>query len=113
MAGFDKEENIRRAAEPQPGDYWHECFMPVALVLQAGPFSVSYLHRQKAAGSDGRWTWDTADVATKSRKEFQAWLSYGSIPGTWAAVVPNWKHWSEFADDAARAAGGAAEREGK
>jgi hypothetical protein len=84
---------------PQPGDYWHDRFCPAALVIDSGAFFVAYLSERKSVDSD-HWTWDTSHVEVKSKSDFKKWLSYEHIEGTWASVVPNWKGWKEFAEEA-------------
>lgn len=87
------------AADPKPGDYWHEMFNGIALVIDAGKFFVVYLSKKKDVDQN-HWTWDTNHVEVKSRDEFKKMLSYGTIPGTWASVVPNSKGWEEFTKSA-------------
>lgn len=84
---------------PQAGDYWHDRFCPVALVIDSGQFFVAFLHKKKDVGKS-HWTWDTSDVATLSKQDFVKKMSYSSMDKPWANVVPNWKHWKEFAEDA-------------
>ena len=95
--------SIKHAADPKPGDYWHERFSPVALVLEVTAFHVTYLSKTRQGTSlvmPISWTWDASHVKVKTRAEFRDWLSYESIPGTWALVVPEWKHFAEFRDAA-------------
>jgi hypothetical protein len=42
--------------------------------------------RKKKAESSQWWSWDLAEAEVMKRTEFKDWLSYGSIPGTWAYV---------------------------
>lgn len=78
---------------PEPGDYWNEHFCPVCLVVDVGKYSITFL-KHKIELRDG-WMFDTTKLTTLSRKEWEKWLSYGSIPGTWADCFGKLKGWEE------------------
>ena len=71
---------------PLPGDYWHDMCACVARVLKADKDRVLI---QKLTGMQGK---EISDFDPKprvmSKKSFAKWLSYNSIPGTWAHVIP-------------------------
>ena len=70
--------NIEHLADPKPGDYWHEMFMPIALVLAR---VCQWVVVWKLA-SDDRPIVMTID-------EFGMWLRYKTIPDkTWAHCIP-------------------------
>ena len=89
-----KEQNEKHASNPQPGDYWQEFFSPCFLVLEATSFSVSFLHKKKKVGQD--MYWDVSQIETCTPTQFKKRVSYGSIPGTWCDVEPNWKYAAEY-----------------
>ncbi len=91
--------NEQHLHNPQAGDYWHDRFCPVCLVIDSGKFFVAILEKKKDVGTN-YWTWDTSEMTTLSKADFINKLSYKTIPGTWANVVPEWKHWKEFAKEA-------------
>lgn len=88
--GYDRElqKNLDQAHlhHPEPGDYWHEMYAPVARILQAKDGRVLV---QKVSRMGGQ---EINDFDPKPRvmtvRSFAKWLSYSSIPGTWASVMP-------------------------
>lgn len=112
MARPDEEVNRVHCEKPEPGDYWHEMFSPVALVLAVSAYHVAFL-KHTNNDKDG-WTWDTSKVDAMTPAEFAKFLKYGGSgplsQKTCGDVVPNWKHWKEFANEASAhaAVGGAA-----
>lgn len=96
-----KRVSAEHAKDPQPGDYWHEMFSPQYLVIEVGKFSVVCLHK-KVVHADETWTWNTRDILVLSRQDFRRKVHYSDNfeLGTWCMVVPNWKHWREFAEEA-------------
>lgn len=78
--------DLRHARHPRVGDYWFEMMSPMARVLMVDSHRVLV---QKLAGYGGREIKATdPKPVVMSRRAFQKWLSYESIPGTWAHVVP-------------------------
>jgi hypothetical protein len=97
---YRRSQNKQHVADPQPGDYWHEMFTPVCLVLDASKFHVALLCDAKHVS--GGWNWDTSKVTVLSRAAFVAKLMYEQQvdQGTWCDVVPEWAHWRVIADEA-------------
>lgn len=86
--------NIKHADDPQPGDYWHEMFCGICVVLEAGLFSVTVCKTKKDVDADS-WTWDLTKTHTMKRRDFSAWLRYDTIPDkTWAIVEPEAHKWA-------------------
>lgn len=95
---MNKALNIKHAANPQVGDFWQEFFHPCFLVLAATPFAVTFLSKTKRV--DGDLEWDASHIESCTPKQFERRVSYGSIPGTWCDVTPNWKHTAELIEEA-------------
>lgn len=88
--------SAKHANSPEPGDYWHEMFTPVLVVLDVGERSVVICDKVKAVDEDG-WTWDLSQVTAVPKKEFGDRLRYKSDAmkhKTWATVVP--RHLMKF-----------------
>lgn len=81
------------AKNPQPGDYWHEMYVPVCVVLAVAAGVVIYCEKARDVGDD-KWTWDLRSRSTKTLEEFDRWLAYGSIAGYWASVEPEAHKWA-------------------
>lgn len=80
--------------DPQRGDFWHEMFNPVCVVLEVLPYSLILCRKIRALPPD-KWTWDLAQRESMSREAFKKWLSYVSnVPGTWAHVIPRHHAWA-------------------
>jgi hypothetical protein len=97
---FDKqyEDNAKHAAEPMRGDYWHEMFCPVRVVLHVTPDIVVFCEKTKATDPN-HWTWDLDHVVKVFKEDFGDRLRYGSEAMKdkfWAWVAPQ-AH-IEFAD---------------
>lgn len=65
--------NVERAKKPKVGDIWREFFRADATVLLVSPRHVTYKDHH-------------GETHTVTRQRFNKWLSYRSIPGTWADV---------------------------
>jgi hypothetical protein len=76
MTRPEKHMNIEHIRFPCAGDYWHEMFKPVARVAAVEPRHV-VVEKFNPPG-----------IVRMSRQAFRKWLSYDSIEGTWADVVP-------------------------
>ena len=79
----DKEPNEKHATNPVKGDYWHEMFCPVCVIVNVNNDVVTYLVPDKK-----NEYWDEENPVTKTKAEFKEWLSYDNIDGYWCDVVP-------------------------
>ena len=100
MFNCDKQyaDNLRHATHPEPGDYWHEMFCPVLVVLKVTNESVTYCEKRKSARPD-HWTWDLSETKRVWREDFRKRLEYQSAQMKdkfWAWVAPRCH--IEFAD---------------
>jgi hypothetical protein len=86
-----KERAEAHINEPCVGDYWHETFCPVCVVLSVSDFRL-VICKHTTAFDDG-WTWALDNRTDISRDEFKQWLAYKSIPGYWADVAPRAHKW--------------------
>lgn len=77
---------------PVPGDYWDEMLVGACIVLQVRADFI-WICRDKVDVEDG-WFWDVGKITCMPIAEFRDWLSYGSIPGTWAWCTP--EHHKKF-----------------
>lgn len=82
-----KELNQKHLYNPQPGDYWEDHLVACLLVLDASRFAITICKSKKDI-DQWHWTWDLSKMEVMTPKDFRKWLSYGSIPGTWADVHP-------------------------
>ncbi len=78
--------NEKHVAEPQPGDYWHECFSPYHVVLAVDGDAVTICDKTLSVGKS-QWTFDLSVIKTVSRSELRALARYGVIDGWIASVV--------------------------
>jgi len=76
------------ATSPEIGDYWHEMCNPVCAVVGVVDEGVIICKKKKDVGVNS-WTFDTKVLEFMSFYNFRTWLSYGSIEGYWADVIPN------------------------
>lgn len=88
-----KELNERHAVKPKPGDYWHEMFCPICVVLEIDDDCIIYCDKTKPT-DEQHWTWDLEKTDIKTVDEFKEWLSYGTIPGFWCDVLPEQHLWA-------------------
>lgn len=83
--------NQRHLLNPELGDYWHEMFCPILVVVDLYDNVVRCLEKKKAAGQ-GHWTWDVDKVSEYNKSEFAAKLRYGGdgdlANKTWCDVSP-------------------------
>jgi hypothetical protein len=79
MSAFKKHErrSIKHADKPRRGDYWHECFCPILIVIESTKHSVTYVDETKAVDKD-HFTFDPQGVKTITRKEFAKKMRYSS-----------------------------------
>lgn len=90
--------NTKHAKSPERGDYWHEMFHPIRVVLGVTSDIVTFCETTKPTSKD-RWTWDLSKVNVVPLKDFGPYLHYQSEPmkhKTWADVAP--RSHIEFSD---------------
>lgn len=90
--------NRKHAEHPQPGDFWHDCYSPICVVLGVAASMVVYCDTPKIVNDEDHWTWDLSLAKRKEKplSEFREWLSYKSekMAGKfWAAVIPRRDEW--------------------
>ena len=73
----DHETNEKHAIGPEPGDFWHEMFSPILVVLEVTPDTVVFCRRQEQVGRD-RWRWNATLTERLPRDEFSKLLRYQS-----------------------------------
>jgi hypothetical protein len=87
----NNETNIKHALNPEPGDYWHEMFTPIMVVLDVTSMHVVICDGTKPADKD-RWSWDYKKIKCLTRKEFNMKPRYDSpklIDHFHCDVMPN------------------------
>jgi len=86
--------NQKHAAKPEPGDYWHEMFCPLLVVIAVSHGLVIY-HRAQKDVENNKWTWDLSKPHESKRlDEFYKWLEYDTIPGRfWVRCEPGAHKW--------------------
>lgn len=85
--------SVEHRANPEPGDYWHECFVPYFVVLAVGARDVLVCRKTKEVDS-GHWTWDLGHTVTLSRERFEKAISYETMPDKTAAIVVPGHTWA-------------------
>lgn len=71
-------ENLRQVENPTVGDFWHEMFSPVAVVVGVSDTAVVLCEKMKPTG-EGRWTWDIYDLHAYTRKQYANRFRYGRV----------------------------------
>ena len=74
----------KHAENPEPGDYWHEMFNPVAVVLEVKGDELTICKTTRRHGEG--WTWDLEFCYTTTKQKFKDWISYDNIEGYWCDV---------------------------
>lgn len=69
--------NILHSRDPQIGDFWHEMFCPIMVVLDVTPLHVIICDKTKEVDRD-HWTWDTDAIKTLTREAFAIKPHYDS-----------------------------------
>lgn len=88
-----RQMNEKHINDPMPGDYWHEMFTGICVVLAVDENNVTICRKKKDVDRD-HWTWDLSEKEVMTRLDFKTWLSYGTIPGTWADVSRKRHKWA-------------------
>lgn len=65
----DEAANIQHARNPEVGDYWHEMFCPVMVVLDVTSLHVIICKKKKDVDRD-HWTWDVSETKHLTREQF-------------------------------------------
>jgi hypothetical protein len=87
-----KEQCLRHARNPKPGDYWHEMLCPILVVLD-----VNRRHRLVTVCKERvydtyreTWSWDLSKAEIMSFESLVTYLAYSGEPhkGLWARVMP-------------------------
>lgn len=96
--------NTEHTIRPQPGDYWHEMFVPIALVVWTDGEYVEYLDRQTHYKSlnANEWTFDTEKPMIRSTiEEFSKHMHYETISNEcWVDVIPTSSRMMIFVNNA-------------
>jgi hypothetical protein len=98
-----EETDQAHASDPKIGDYWHEMFTPILVVLGRPSSTEVLICRKKKALDDG-WTWDFSGIETLSLADFRAYLSYKSPEMAhkfWCTCLPEHMVWAREAAIAA------------
>lgn len=83
----DLETNEKHSKDPQPGDYWHEMFSPMAVVLDVQGDTVVFCRHTVDLGKCWRWNHKLSERLPKS--EFANLFRYKTMPHKFHAdVVP-------------------------
>lgn len=88
-------------ADPEVGDYWHDMFSPVCVVVGRREGAAVVCEHTKVTDPD-HWTWDLSRLRWVTLAEFARWLTFQgeSMAGrTWCHVLPRAHEWAR---DAAR-----------
>ena len=86
---------------PEEGDYWHEMFSPVLVVLKIEKEVVTYCDVIKDKGDSG-WTWNLDYISKTPLILFKKRLCYDvgafaeklDCRKTWCDVLPHNHHWA-------------------
>jgi hypothetical protein len=105
MADYEKmlETMREHRANPEPGDYWHECFSPYFVVLAVGAHDVLVCKKIVHFPKEEKWTFDVQYTTTMSRAAFVRHLSYNTpgmadkspamcAPGKMVWAVEDWRN---------------------
>src|SRR6478609_2151856 len=94
---LDETHNLcqEHLSRPQVGDYWHEMFAPVCVVVGKTDTTVTICKNTKSV-DDEHWTWNTLKIEVMSLDDFKKWLCYESDSmkdKTWCHVIPEAHKW--------------------
>lgn len=91
------DRNARHRLEPKVGDFWHEMFVPIMVVLGVSDDAVTIC--DKVDRGRETWTWDFSGTRKMTRSEFAARPLYGGHMGDkcWCDVVPEAHRWARKA----------------
>lgn len=94
---FDQQQQFlldyQHATHPTLGDFWHERYSAVCVVLEVTPEIVTICKKKINLG-DEAYAWDLDHTTEMDRFEFKKWLSYGTQHGYWAHVQPEHQLWA-------------------
>lgn len=101
---YDK--NLQSATHPKIGDYWHDMYCPVTVVVSVTEEHVFICEKTKDV-DDQHWTWDLDKITSYTRADFLQRHRYGRIGNPefiatdsadiknefWADVIPEAHVW--------------------
>jgi hypothetical protein len=94
---YDHEEqmraNLAHRENPEVGDYWSECLIPICVVLFVSKNHITLCKKRKDVGPK-HWTWDLEHIQTLSLDEFRQWISYRLDGQTWCDVSSKKQWWA-------------------
>lgn len=86
--------NTRHRLDPKVGDYWHEMFSGIMVVVGRTEDAVIVCDKKRST-PDGGWFWDTTTTRKFTLEEFSAYPTYVGLSPTsimkdkcWCDVVP-------------------------
>lgn len=84
----DQELNEKHATNPMPGDYWHEMFTPIAVVLDVVGDTVVFCRNTESSGTN-HWRWNHKLSERLPKATFAHLFRYETMPDKFHAdVVP-------------------------
>jgi len=92
--GWNKEHepiNRQHLENPEPGDYWHEMFMPYVHIVAVKGDKLT-VYRKTIDVDKNHWRWDESNPSTMTKAELRQLVTYETIPGFVADVVPARPH---------------------
>jgi len=89
VSRYDEMKRVSQehAESPMVGDYWHEMFTPIVVILDVRGEWLTICRKRKEVDLQ-HWEWDLEHEEDIRAHELFEWLSYKSIPGYWANVAP-------------------------
>lgn len=97
----ERDNTISKAvASASSGDYWHECFSPICVVIDVTQTHIVYCDNIVDVPND-KWTWGVQELKILPRDKFIEKVQYGKCEPKchmWAAEAiigrsPNHKKW--------------------
>lgn len=71
-------DDAKHRGAPERGDFWHEMFAPILVVLDVSDSAIVVCCTPKATDKD-RWTWDMDKIETIPRDQFATRTKYGNV----------------------------------
>lgn len=88
----EQEKRLYHARNPQPGDYWHEMYCPVLVVLDVdkGKGLITICKDIIYNSKEDTWRWNLNKTEIMPLGFLATYLAYSGDPskGLWARVIP-------------------------
>jgi hypothetical protein len=87
--------NREHAKSPQIGDYWHERFVPILVIVSRSDTNLVVCKTRRDLKDRESWTWELSKLERMTIDELEKYVKYSTMDEYWCDVVLGAHQWVE------------------